>query len=288
MPERLERWIAELTGDFVSSPWFDRLARFGYASKGAVFGIVGVLAISRGLGSHGDAEDTPGALEALQELPLHEGLLVLLALGLAGYALWRMVQALLDSEEEGLGWIGLAKRAVYLGIGFFYGYLAVFAIGIMFGMRGGDNGVQDFTATVLAWPGGRILVGLVGVGVVLGGLNEIVFALRGNYRGEFERREMPSWERFAMKGVGWWGHVGRGLVYGLIGFLVIRSAVTMDPDDGGGLAQAFETLEDWSHGWVLLLLAGAAFFAFGLYCALLSIHREIDSEAAVHGSLEES
>lgn len=288
MPERLERWIAELTGDLVSSPWFDRLARFGYASKGAVFGIVGVLAISRGLGSQGDAEDTPGALEALQELPLHEGLLVLLALGLTGYALWRMVQGFLDSEGEGLGWIGLAKRSVYLGIGAFYGYLAFFAIGIMFGMRGDDNGVQDFTATVLAWPGGRILVGLAGVGVVLGGLNEIVFALRGKYRSEFERREMSVVERVAMKGVGWWGHSGRGLVYGLMGFLVIRSAVTMDPDDGGGLAEAFQTLEDWSYGWILLLLAGAAFFAFGLYSALLSIHGEIANEEAVHGSLEES
>jgi hypothetical protein len=55
---------------------------------------------------------------------------VLLAVGLVGYALWRMVRALLDPEGEGLGWFGPAKRAVYLGIGAFYGYLPFFAFGL--------------------------------------------------------------------------------------------------------------------------------------------------------------
>jgi hypothetical protein len=288
MPERAERWLAQLTGGFVSSPWFDRLARFGYASKGAVFGVVGVLAIARGLGSHALAEDTPGALEALEDLPFHEALLGLLALGLAGYATWRVVQALLDAEGEGTGWIGLSKRAVYLGIGGFYGYLAIFAVAVILGADSNDNGVQDFTATVLGWPGGQILVGIAGAGVIVGGLNEILFALRGTYRGEFEHRDMATWERVAMKGVGWWGHVGRGAVYGLIGYLVIKSAVTFDPDEAAGLAEAFQALEEQPYGWVLLLLAGAAFLAFGLYCALLAVHREIDNEGAVHGSLEQT
>jgi hypothetical protein len=286
MPERAERWLALLTGDFVSSPWFDRLARFGYVSKGAVFGIVGVLAIARGLGGSALAEDTPGALEALGQLPFHEALLGLLALGLAGYAVWRVVQALLDAEDEGTGWLGLSKRAVYLGIGGFYGYLAVWAVAVILGARNDDNGVQDFTATVLGWPGGQILVGIAGVGVIVGGLNEIFFAIRGAYRAEFEKRDMAAWERVAMKAVGWWGHVGRGAVYGLIGYLVVKSAVTFDPDEAAGLAEAFQALEEQPYGWGLLLLAGAAFLAFGLYCALLAVHREIDGESAVHGSLE--
>jgi uncharacterized membrane protein len=286
MPERAERWLALVTGDFVSSPWFDRLARFGYASKGAVFGIVGVLAIARGLGGSALAEDTPGALESVRELPFHEVLLGLLALGLAGYALWRMVQGLLDSEDEGTGWLGLSKRAVYLGIGGFYGYLAVWAVAVILGARNDDNGIQDFTATVLGWPGGQVLVGIAGLGVIVGGLNEILFAIRGAYRAEFEKRHMAAWERVAMKAAGWWGHVGRGAVYGLIGYLVIKSAVTFDPDEAAGLADAFQALEEQPYGWALLLLAGAAFLAFGLYCALLAVHREIDGEAAVHGSLE--
>jgi hypothetical protein len=288
MPERAERWLARVSGDAVSSEWFDRLARFGYASKGAVFGIVGGLAVARGVGSVREAEDTPGAVEAVSDLPLHEVLLSILALGLAGYALWRFAQALLDAEGDGFGFKGVTKRAVYLGIGGFYGYLAVFAAGVIFGLRGNDDGVQDFTATVLGWPGGQILVGLAGVGVIIGGLNEIVFALRGKYREEFRHRHMTGVERVLLVGAGWWGHVGRGAVYGLMGYLVIRAAVTFDPDEAAGLAEGFQALEEQPYGGVLLVAAGAAFLAFGVYCALIALHGEIDNEEAVHGSLEES
>jgi hypothetical protein len=288
VPERVERWLARVTGGVVGSEWFDRVARFGYASKGAVFGIVGGLAISRGVGAVRQAEDTPGALEAVREVPLHEALLVILALGLAGYAVWRFTQALLDVEGDGFGWKGVTKRTVYAGIGGFYAYLAYFAAGVIFGLRNDDNGVQDFTATVLGWPGGQLLVGLAGVGVIVGGINEIVFALRGAYREEFRHRRMADWEQHLLAGAGWWGHVGRGAVYGLMGYLVIRAAVTFDPDEAAGLAEGFRTLEEQPYGGVLLVAAGLAFLAFGVYSALIALHGEIDNEAAVHGSLEET
>lgn len=288
MPERAERWIARLTGDLVESKWFDRLARFGYASKGVVFGIVGVMAISRGVGAVREAEGTPGALEAISDIPLHEVILLVLALGLAGYATWRFTQALLDAEGDGFGWKGVTKRAIYLGIGGFYAYLAVFAAGVIFGLRNDDNGVQDFTATVLGWPGGQILVGLAGVGVIVGGLNEIVFALRGAYREEFKHRNMAAWEKTLLAGAGWWGHVGRGAVYGLMGYLVVKAAVTFDPDEAAGLAEGFQALEEQPYGGVLLVAAGLAFVSFGVYSAFIAVHGEIDNEGAVHGSLEET
>jgi hypothetical protein len=288
MPERAERWLARLTGDLVETEWFDRVARFGYTSKGAVFGIVGALAISRGMGAVRAAEDTPGALEAIRDLPLHELLLAILALGLAGYALWRFTQALLDVEGDGFGLVGVTKRTIYLGIGGFYAYLAFFAAGVIFGLRNDDNGVQDFTATVLGWPGGQILVGLAGVGVIIGGINEIVFALRGAYREEFHHRDMTRWECAILAGAGWWGHVGRGAVYALMGYLVIRAAVTFDPDEAAGLAEGFRTLQEQPYGGVLLVAAGAAFLAFGVYCGIIALHGKIDNEEAVHGSLEET
>jgi hypothetical protein len=288
MPERFERWLASVAGDFLGSDWFNRIARVGYASKGAVFGIVGGLAIGRGVGVTREAEDTPGALEAIRDLPAHQVILILLALGLAGYAFWRFAQALLDAEDDGSGWKGLSKRSMYLGIGGFYAYLAFFSVSVMFGAQNDDNGVQDFTATALGWPGGQILVGLVGVGVVLGGLNEILFALRGAFKEEFERGRMAEWEKKLLAGAGWWGHVGRGAVYALMGYLVVKAAVTFDPDEAAGLADGFQRLEEQPYGGVLLVAAGVAFFAFGIYCAFIAFRGTIDNEDAVHGSLEET
>jgi hypothetical protein len=252
-----------------------------------VFVIVGVLAVARGAGAVREAEDTPGAIEMLRAVPLHQAILALLAIGLAGYALWRFTQALLDAEGEGLGWVGLSKRAVYFGIGAFYAYLAFFAAGVILGLRNDDNGIRDFTATVLGWPGGQVLVGLAGVGVIVGGLNEIVFALSGKYRDEFRHGRMSGLEKMLLAGAGWWGHVGRGAVYALIGYLVIKAAVTFDPDEAAGLADAFKAIEEQPYGGAMLLAAGAAFLAFGVYCALIAVHGEIANEEAVHGSLED-
>ncbi len=272
----------------MASHWFDRFVRVGYASKGAVFGVVGGLAIARAVGVAREAEDTPGALEALRGIPLHEVVLALLALGLAGYALWRFAQALLDAEGEGLGWKGLSKRAMYLGVGGFYAYLSFFTITLVFGPEGDENGVQDFTATALGWPAGEVLVGLVGAGVVLAGVAEVLFAVRGTYREEFRHGRMAAWERVLLTGAGWWGHVGRGVIYGLLGYLVIRAAVTFDPDEAAGLAEGFQALEEQPFGAGLLLAAGASFLAFGVYCALIAMHGEIENKDAVHGSLEDT
>jgi hypothetical protein len=288
VPERAERWLARLAGDYVGSEWFDRIARVGYASKGVVFGIVGALAVGRGVGVVRQAEDTPGALEALRDVPLNEAILAALGIGLAGYALWRFFQALFDAEGDGSGWVGLAKRSIYLGIGGFYAYLAVFSVSVIFGARNDDNGVEDFTATVLGWPLGEVVVGLAGAGVILAGVNEIVFAVRGAYREEFRHGRMAAWERVLLAGAGWWGHVGRGAVYGLLGYLVIRAAVTFDPDEAAGLAEGFRRLEEQPFGGVLVAAAGVAFLSFGVYCAFIALHGEIGNEEAVHGSLEET
>jgi hypothetical protein len=284
--ERIQRWLDAVAGDFVGSDYFDGIARFGYASKGAVFGTVGILAIARGVGASGEAEDTPGALEALRELPLHEVILGILALGLAGYALWRFAQALLDVEGEGAGAWGLSKRAIYLGIGGFYAYLAFFAAGVIAGLRSDDNGVEDFTATVLGLPGGEVLVAAVGIGVVAGGLNEIAFAVRGAYREEFRYRRMATWEEKLLAGAGWWGHVGRGAVYALIGYKVVKAALTFDPDEAAGLAEGFRAIEEQPYGGALLVAAGAAFLAFGVYCAFIAVHGKLGNGEATHGGLE--
>ena len=64
--------------------WIDSAARFGYATKGLVYGVVGGLAIRQVVGSG----DVGGASEALHEIasgPFGTVLLAVTAMGLAGY-----------------------------------------------------------------------------------------------------------------------------------------------------------------------------------------------------------
>ena len=78
------------------------LARLGYAARGVVSLLVGLLALLAAFGRGGGA--ATGSKGALQELLLHplgSVLLAAVALGLFGFALWRALQSMLDAD--GLG-----------------------------------------------------------------------------------------------------------------------------------------------------------------------------------------
>jgi hypothetical protein len=82
-------------------PWVVWLARLGYAAKGIVYIIVGMLAFAAARGSGGRTTGTRGALVEIITQPFGEILLAIVALGLVGYVLWRFVQAIVDPEHKG-------------------------------------------------------------------------------------------------------------------------------------------------------------------------------------------
>ena len=92
------------------SPWVERLGRLGLVAKGVLYAVVGILAIKVALGGREESPDREGALQTIAQQPFGKGLLVLLAVGLAGYALWQLARGLLDREGEGEDPKGLAKR----------------------------------------------------------------------------------------------------------------------------------------------------------------------------------
>jgi hypothetical protein len=279
--------VASAVRSALGSDWFDRVARFGYAAKGVVFGGVGILALRHSTREGADA-DVPGLIENLAESPFTIAFLVLLILGFLAYAAWRYLQCFADVEEEGRGALGLAKRTVYFGIGATYSAFAVWAIAALAGVRSEEGELQDHTATVLGFPGGEWLVGIIGLGVVAGGLNELWFGLSLRYRKEYQGRRMHPAERVAAAVAGWFGHVVRGAVYCLVGWFALRTAWDHDPDEVRGLSETFSEIAAHPGGEWGVILASAGFIGFGLYCIALAFHREMPNERASHGGLEES
>jgi Domain of Unknown Function (DUF1206) len=80
------------------NPWAERLARFGHVARGVTYCLVAVLALEVAFGVGGKIADRKGALQTLADDPWGRALLGALAVGLAGYALWRFTQALLGEK----------------------------------------------------------------------------------------------------------------------------------------------------------------------------------------------
>ncbi len=129
------------------SSWIERLARFGYAAKGVVYVIVGILSAQAAFGAGGKTTDTQGALEAIVAQPFGKVLLSLTGIGLLGYVLWRFVEAIKDPENKGNQAKGIFQRLGYGISGVIYASLALSAFQIVLGSGGGGGtSKQDWTA----------------------------------------------------------------------------------------------------------------------------------------------
>jgi hypothetical protein len=250
------------------------LARAGFVSRGVVYGVIGILAIKLALGAGGKTTDQSGALRTIARQPFGEVLLVLVAIGLAGYSLWRLLHALLGHgpERSDSGF----DRVAALGSGIAYGAICAVAVEILLGSGGGTSGhAAKATAGVLGWPGGTWLVGIAG-GVFIG-----IAAYQG-YRGvtqdflkDAKTETMSDPIRKWYKLVATSGHLARAVVFGLVGVFVIKAAVDFDPSKAVGLDGALAKLAHQSYGSVLLGIVAAGLVAFALYSLADARYRRI-------------
>jgi hypothetical protein len=196
--------------------WLERLARAGMATQGVMYGLVGGLALGLALGLGGKTTDQRGALRTLADEWYGLAALLALAVGFAGYALWRLAVALLGEKVESREDVGIGKRLVYAGRGLVYAGLCFSAVALVVaGDSGGSNTEDKATATVLDWPAGRWLVGAVGLGIVGYGLWNGYRALSRNFEKDLKVEQMGADERRVVCTVGRAGVAAPGGGFGL-------------------------------------------------------------------------
>ncbi len=177
-------------------PWIEKLARWGYAAKGLVYVVIGLLALQAALGAGGQATDTKGALFKISQQSFGRVMLLVLGVGLAGYAIWRLVMALWDSENKGRDAKAVATRIGYAFSGLAYATLAFTAFQLVWGApeRSGHSARYDWTARALAQPWGRWLIALVGLIVIGTGFNALYKAFSAKFVEHLKTDTMSSVE----------------------------------------------------------------------------------------------
>ncbi len=261
-----------------ASPWVDGIARAGYVAKGIVYAAVGVLAGRVALGTGGKTTGTGGAVESIGAQPFGKVLLVLLALGLVGYALWKLVQGIMDPDDKGSDVGGLVRRAAYGGSALIYLGLAYSAGEELLGVEGQSTTLDQWTAYAMSYqpPLGQILVGLAGLGVISVGLYQFYAGVTARFRREIETYHMNE--------AAWWallagraGTAARAIVILLAGFFVVRAAWQSDPKETRGLGGALETLVRQPSGPYLLGVVAGGFILYGVFMLVVARYRDIEA-----------
>ena len=248
-------------------PWLEWLGRCGLAAKGVVYALIGVLAVQVALGVGGETTDPQGALRRIFTAPYGRVLLAAIAVGLAGFALWQFVQAVLDTERKGSDAKGLATRAAYAGNGLIHVGLALSALQLLRGVGGGggDAAAQGWTARLLGRPGGALLVGLIGARVLGFGGYQLYRASRATVRKTLGLGRMGADEEGWGTRLGQLGHAAQGGVLGMIGIFLMVAVKAAAPGEARGLGGALATLAQQPYGPLLLGLVAAGLVAAGLF-----------------------
>lgn len=251
-------------------------ARLGFAARGLVYLLVGWFALDAA--RRGSAPiDNQEAMGSLLHQPLGHWLLALVAVGLAGYALWRLSEAVLDPDRRGTDAKALIERIGFGWSAIVHALLAVYAAKLALDLSRPSSGASDANAQswsgwLMTQPGGAWLVGAIGLLLIVGAGAQ----LRKAYKGEFARElsgdvPIPGYVRVA----GQIGYAARAVVFLLVGWFFVTAGFTARAEAAGGMTQALRTLRSQPQGPVLLGVVAAGLVLFGVYSLIEARFRRI-------------
>ena len=245
------------------SPAAHILARAGLAARGVIYLLIGWVAVLVALGHSSREADQQGALQLLAGKPYGLVSLLLLGIGFAAYALWRLSEAAFGVTGEGNG---AGARLTSLGRAVIYAGFAYLTFTVISGtQRSQSRQQQDMTATAMQHAAGRWLVGIVGLIVVVIGLVVVGQGARRTFMKYLQASQMSPRTRRVVELLGVVGTIARGLVFALAGVLVIDAAITHQASESGGLDKALLTLRNQPYGEFLMMLAALGLVVFGIY-----------------------
>jgi len=249
---------------------FETITRLGFAGRGLMYLIIGYLAVR-----FREETDPAGMLRSLQDSGAGQVALLLLAVGLLSYGIWRLVEASLDLEGAGDDAKGKTMRFAHLLSGTLHLGLGLYALYLAVGGGSGDNdgesrGAEQAAGWALDVPGGYVLIAIVGAGLVAAGLYQFIQAWKlGFLRHLLPRAASATWVHW----VGRLGYAARGIVFCLVGLFFWNAARTGRESDAGGMDDALKWLSEDQ-----MKVVAAGLILFGIFCFVEAIYRRITDQ----------
>jgi len=238
------------------------VARAGLTARGFVYIVMGVLALLIARGAHAQV-DQKGALAQVMAKPFGSLVVALIAIGLAGYSLWRLSEAAFGVTGEGRK---PGPRFKSLARGLIYTFFTLTAVSLLQGSRRAQSTQErGYAAQLMSRQGGGWALALVGLVVVVVGLAAIKEGFQLKFMRFFPSGHLPPRLHAAIRTLGRIGTIARGFVFAITGILVISAGLTHNAAKAGGLDVALKTLRDRPYGGPLLALVAIGLIIFGIY-----------------------
>lgn len=256
--------------------WIERLARFGYATKGIVYILLGILAVQAAFNWGGKITGTTGVFQTIASQPFGKIMLFLVGIGLLGYVVWRFFQAIRDPEHNDHGASAIGRRISYAISALIYASLAIVALRIAFGNASGSGDSTDQqTATLLSQPFGQWLVGAIGVAIVSYGFYCFYRAFTTKFQRKLKLEQMSAEEEKWSTQIARFGLSAKGVVSLIIGYFFIQAATTSDPSQARSTEGALQAIQQQPFGAWLMGLVALGLIAYGIHLEFQARYRRI-------------
>jgi hypothetical protein len=224
--------------------WVANVVRLGYIAKGLIYSLIGILAarLAFGLGG-GRLTDPSGALRTILAQPFGTALVILIGVGILGYAAYYIFEALSDARHQGGGVRGWSQRSMTIIKAAVYGTIGVQALSVIFFNSRPHDGTERSARALIQVPLGSWLLVLIGIGVVIFGFSQLRMVW------------LLSFGRF--------GTGARSVIMVVMGTALVRAGFRQRAAEAEGYRDVLATMAS-IHPWVLGGVA-AGLLCFGIY-----------------------
>lgn len=247
---------------------FEWLVRVGYLSRAVLYIMLGYIALT----SAGKiSEGTQGIFDAIEEIPAGTAILWIMVVGLAAYAIFRLLTAIFDLEHKGSDGKGLAKRAGHFGSAIGHAALAFTAYKIATyegAAEGSGGGAQEIAGGVLTWSLGGLLLGLLGIALFVAAFMQA----KSGYTGSFMHSISPRAPKYTRQ-IGAAGHFARAAVYVIIGWSLVKAGFMSG--GSGQIKTLGEAVASLGGQGLVFTLVAIGLLLFGVFQLILAQYRII-------------
>jgi hypothetical protein len=257
---------------------FEWLARAGYVARALIYFTIGGLAAMAAFGYGGDTTDGKGALLELYRQPLGRGLLVLAAVGLFGFALFRGYQAIVDPEHQARGFQAV-KRVGWVAIALLHAGLGVFALGLASGNGRGSrqDETRGATAELLSWPLGPWLVAALGAIVIGVACHQLWCAWCAQLDEQLDLSPLSGEVRRWAVRLSRFGIAARASVGLIAGAFLLIAAIDSNPGEAKGFGESLAMVRQAPFGGILFAVVALGLLASAVYELIEARYRRVST-----------
>ena len=263
--------------DSVGGQWVDRAAQIGLVARGVVYVVFGLIAFDLATGDHSGKPSSQGALTEMAQQPYGTWLLGVVALGLFAYAVACALGAIRGRGGKKAGESDTKDRVMDAGRAVINASLAVYTVKILLDGRsssGSGNTESKATAMVLDWPGGQVIVAVIGLAIIAAGIAQWRKAYKQKFTEGLALEQASDKTRRVVTKLGTVGYVARGIVFALVGWFLRERRHRLQPGRGGRRRRGPARLAGKAYGPWVLGFVGIGTIAFGVWSAVEARYRK--------------